>query len=100
MDFLAPLCVEFHPLYVDLRPLYVDLIPHKTKAIFMGALVGALFVRNPYKTNNKQRINRGYDSESGTKIHINGPPRRSVLHSRPAENGRALPAASLAGARA
>jgi len=40
----------------------------KTKRFFMGAFVGALFVRNPYKTNNKQRISRGYDSESGTTI--------------------------------
>ena len=32
----------------------------------MGALVGALFTRNTNKTNNKQRVNRGYDSESGT----------------------------------
>ena len=32
----------------------------------MGAFVGALFVRNTNKTNNKQHVNRGYDSESGT----------------------------------
>lgn len=30
----------------------------------MGAFVGALFVRNTNKTNNKQHVNRGYDSES------------------------------------
>lgn len=34
----------------------------------MGALVGALFARNTNKTNNKQRVSRGYDSESGTTI--------------------------------
>ncbi|EAC0925058.1 hypothetical protein EGM30_06995 [Salmonella enterica subsp. enterica] len=38
----------------------------KTKRFFMGALVGALFTRNAYKINNKQHVNRGYDSESGT----------------------------------
>ncbi|EAA6444368.1 hypothetical protein BMS56_14335 [Salmonella enterica] len=38
----------------------------KPKRFFMGALVGALYVRNINKTNNKQRVNRGYDSESGT----------------------------------
>ncbi len=38
----------------------------KTKRFFMGALVGALFVRNINKTNNKQHVNRGYDSESAT----------------------------------
>lgn len=32
----------------------------------MGAFVGALFERNTNKTNNKQHINRGYDSESAT----------------------------------
>ncbi|EAB2699908.1 hypothetical protein C5Q49_001412 [Salmonella enterica subsp. enterica serovar Mississippi] len=32
----------------------------------MGAFVGALFERNINKTNNKQHVNRGYDSESGT----------------------------------
>ena len=31
----------------------------------MGAFVGALFPRNTNKTNNKQHLNRGYDSESG-----------------------------------
>lgn len=30
----------------------------------MGALVGALFTGNVNKTNNKQRVSRGYDSES------------------------------------
>ncbi|NHM11357.1 hypothetical protein FOL98_15330 [Citrobacter youngae] len=48
----------------------------KTKRFFMGAFVGALFVRNPYKTNNKQRISRRYDSESGTTIWKNPPTRR------------------------
>lgn len=38
----------------------------KIKQFFMGALVGALFVRNTNKTNNKQHVNRGFDSESGT----------------------------------
>ncbi|ETA85286.1 Uncharacterised protein [Salmonella enterica] len=28
--------------------------------------MGALFTRNTNKTNNKQYVNRGYDSESGT----------------------------------
>lgn len=28
--------------------------------------MGALFERNINKTNNKQHVNRGYDSESGT----------------------------------
>lgn len=32
----------------------------------MGALVGALFTGNVNKTNNKQHVNRGYDSESAT----------------------------------
>lgn len=32
----------------------------------MGALVGALFTRNINKTNNKQCVSRGYDSESAT----------------------------------
>ncbi|EBY6090938.1 hypothetical protein CSP33_04655 [Salmonella enterica subsp. enterica serovar Infantis] len=39
---------------------------HKNKAIFYGAFVGALFTRNTNKTNNKQHVNRGYDSESAT----------------------------------
>lgn len=34
----------------------------------MGAFVGALFVRNTNKTKYKQRVKRGYDSESGTTI--------------------------------
>lgn len=34
----------------------------------MGAFVGALFTRNTNKTNNKQHVNRGYDSESGITI--------------------------------
>ncbi|EBR3718371.1 hypothetical protein B2O48_08200 [Salmonella enterica] len=38
----------------------------KTKRFFMGAFVGALFTRNTNKTNNKQHVNRGYDSESAT----------------------------------
>lgn len=38
----------------------------KIKRFFMGAFVGALFMRNINKTNNKQHVNRGYDSESGT----------------------------------
>ncbi|ECJ2253140.1 hypothetical protein FNO22_03500 [Salmonella enterica subsp. salamae] len=38
----------------------------KTKRFYMGAFVGALFERNTNKTNNKQHVNRGYDSESGT----------------------------------
>ncbi|MIL23580.1 hypothetical protein CBJ07_05345 [Salmonella enterica] len=38
----------------------------KLKRFFMGALVGALLERNINKTNNKQYINRGYDSESAT----------------------------------
>ena len=89
MDFLAPLCVEFHPLYVDLWPLCVDLTPHITKPslakhrffvinitiskrFFMGAFVGALFARNSSKTNDKQCVSRGYDSESGT-THLKNP---------------------------
>lgn len=40
----------------------------KPKRFFMGALVGALFTRNTNKTNDKQAVNRGYDSESGTTI--------------------------------
>lgn len=42
----------------------------------MGALVGALFTRNINKTNNKQCVSRGYDSESGTTILKNPPTRR------------------------
>ncbi|EBJ0777534.1 hypothetical protein EER74_11935 [Salmonella enterica subsp. enterica] len=38
----------------------------KLKRFFMGALVGALLEQNTNKTNNKQHVNRGYDSESGT----------------------------------
>ena len=38
----------------------------KTKRFFMGVLVGALFTINTNKTNNKQHLNRRYDSESGT----------------------------------
>ncbi|OZU18000.1 hypothetical protein CCO49_05275 [Salmonella enterica subsp. arizonae serovar 47:z4,z23:-] len=38
----------------------------KTNRFFMGAFVGALFTRNTNKTNNKQHVNRGYDSESAT----------------------------------
>ena len=40
----------------------------KQKRFFMGAFVGALFTRNANKTNNKQCVNREYDSESGTTI--------------------------------
>ncbi|EDW0654493.1 hypothetical protein JU54_004055 [Salmonella enterica subsp. enterica serovar Weslaco] len=40
----------------------------KTKRFFMGAFVGALFVRNINKTKNKHHLNRRYDSESGTTI--------------------------------
>lgn len=39
---------------------------HENKAIFMGALVGALLGYFFNKTNNKQYVNRRYDSESGT----------------------------------
>lgn len=45
----------------------------KIKRFFMGALVGALFTRNTNKINNKQRVNRGYDSESGTTIQRTQP---------------------------
>ncbi|EAB5051871.1 hypothetical protein EG177_05375 [Salmonella enterica] len=38
----------------------------KPKRFFMGAFMGALFTINTNKTNNKQHVNRGYDSESGT----------------------------------
>ncbi|EBA9137659.1 hypothetical protein CNZ80_17290 [Salmonella enterica] len=38
----------------------------KLKRFFMGALVGALLEQNTNKTNNKQHVNRGYDSESAT----------------------------------
>lgn len=82
---LEPLCVESHPRYVDLWSLYVNLTPHitkpplakhrflvititKTKRLFLGAFVGALFTRNTNKINDKQSISRGYDSESGTTI--------------------------------
>jgi hypothetical protein len=34
----------------------------------MGAFVGALFARNTNKTNNKQCVNRGYDSRVRTTI--------------------------------
>ncbi|MBZ7490868.1 hypothetical protein FMJ35_31870, partial [Klebsiella michiganensis] len=36
--------------------------------IFCRGLRGALFASNTNKTNNKQHVNRGYDSESGTTI--------------------------------
>ncbi|EAY9562572.1 hypothetical protein AVG49_001902 [Salmonella enterica subsp. salamae] len=45
----------------------------KTKRFYMGAFVGALFERNTNKTNNKQYVNRGYDSESGTTIQRTQP---------------------------
>ncbi|EAM1086500.1 hypothetical protein EP554_02785 [Salmonella enterica] len=38
----------------------------KLKRFFMGALVGTLLEQNTNKTNNKQHVNRGYDSESAT----------------------------------
>lgn len=68
---MALLCMEFQPLYVDLRPLCVDLTPHITKPHslnndFLWGLRGALFTRNTNNTNNKQHVNRGYDSESAT----------------------------------
>ncbi|EKS3773234.1 hypothetical protein QBZ69_004024 [Salmonella enterica] len=44
----------------------------------MGALVGALVTRNTNKTNNKQHLNRGYDSESGTTI-LKNPLKRRVF---------------------
>lgn len=47
--------------------LFVKIIT-KPKQFFMGAFMGALFTRNRNKTNNKQYVNRGYDSESGTTI--------------------------------
>ncbi len=66
----------FTPLYVDLTPHITKLptLKHpffvitltKTKRFFVGAFVGALFTRNVIKTNDKQHLNRGYDSESGT----------------------------------
>ncbi|QCT18359.1 hypothetical protein FEM41_01235 [Jejubacter calystegiae] len=40
----------------------------KPKRFFMGAFVGALFTKNTNKINNKQHVNRGYDSGSGTKF--------------------------------
>jgi hypothetical protein len=70
MDFSAPLCVEFRALYVDFElntDFFVTTIT-KIKRFFMGALVGALITRNISKTNGKQHVNRGYDSESGTTI--------------------------------
>ena len=39
----------------------------------MGALVGALILTFFNKTNNKQNLNRGYDSESGTTIQRTRP---------------------------
>ncbi|EAW2132521.1 hypothetical protein ACQX6W_02635 [Salmonella enterica] len=50
----------------------------KIKRFFMGALVGALFARNTNKTNNKQFVSRGYDSESGTTI-LKNPLKRRVF---------------------
>ncbi|AYH00021.1 hypothetical protein F6Q07_21980 [Pectobacterium parmentieri] len=38
----------------------------KPKRFFMGAFVGALTDHFPNKNNNKQRVNREYDPESGT----------------------------------
>lgn len=49
----------------------------------MGAFVGALFTRNTNKTNNKQHVNRGYDSESGTTYSENPPKRRVFAFSEP-----------------
>ena len=40
--------------------------PHKTKAILCGGLRGGAVYKKYHKTNNKQYVNRGYDSESGT----------------------------------
>lgn len=102
MDILASLCVEFRALYVDLKLLCVELGPHivdgiphitklptiqhrffvititKTKRFFMGALVGALILIFFNKTNNKQYVNRRYDSESGT-TNLKNPPTRRVF---------------------
>ncbi|TKI31712.1 hypothetical protein FCN82_12010 [Klebsiella variicola] len=49
----------------------MDLTPHITKPHslnndFLWGLRGALFTRNTNNTNNKQHVNRGYDSESAT----------------------------------
>ncbi len=44
----------------------------------MGAFVEALLERNTNKTNNKQHINRGYDSESGHH-YLKNPPKRWVF---------------------
>ncbi|WP_264040170.1 hypothetical protein [Pectobacterium carotovorum] len=38
----------------------------KTKRFFMGAFMGAQLDRFSNKNNNKQQVNREYDSESGT----------------------------------
>lgn len=45
----------------------------KTKRFFMGALVGALILTFFNKTSNKQHLNRGYNSESGTTIQRTRP---------------------------
>nr|KAA0551212.1 hypothetical protein F0329_21465 [Citrobacter werkmanii] len=50
----------------------------KIKRFYMGAFVGALFARNTNKTNNKQHVNRGYDSESGHH-YLKNPPKRRVF---------------------
>ncbi|EGE4656779.1 hypothetical protein SBON0123_004058 [Salmonella bongori serovar 40:z35:- str. 95-0123] len=46
----------------------------KPKRFLMGAFVGALFTKNTNKTNNKQHVNRGYDSESGHHLSFFMPP--------------------------
>ncbi|RNW26800.1 hypothetical protein B9081_004375 [Citrobacter werkmanii] len=53
--------------------LFVKIIT-KPKQFFMGAL----FTRNRNKTNNKQHVNRGYNSESGHH-YLKNPPKRRVF---------------------
>ncbi|MBZ7502671.1 hypothetical protein FMJ34_04175 [Klebsiella michiganensis] len=47
------------------------------------AFVGVLFSRNTNKTNNKQHVNRRYDSESGHHYLKNPPKRRVFAFLRP-----------------
>lgn len=53
--------------WINYTPIFRD-NHHKNKAIFMGALVGALILTFFNETKEKHHLNRRYDSESGTKI--------------------------------
>ncbi|WP_373170878.1 nucleotidyl transferase AbiEii/AbiGii toxin family protein [Klebsiella sp. Q11] len=55
----------------------------KPKRFYVGAFMGVLFASNINKTNNKQHVNRRYDSESGHHYLKNPPKRRVFAFLRP-----------------